>query len=142
MADQAVQELLDGRAELGGFGCKLLQRLGQAVCHLHVAAAQRAQQLVLVVTGDAEGVTGADHPHDEPQHTGCVGAAVDEVPDEHRPPLGMPRADRSAVLVAGDRVAEFGEQRLQLRAAAVDVADDVERPGLVPQVVVQRPAHD
>ena len=74
---------------------------------------------------------------------GRVRAAVDQVADE----------DRAAVRVAARRppgrsssrlivVAELGQQGLELGAAAVDVADDVERPGLVAQVVEEPGARD
>ena len=72
---------------------------------------------------------GLDHPHDEPKDPRRVGAAVDEVAEEDRPPpLGM----------AGLAAPEPRQERPQLRGAAVDVADDVEGAGLPPAVVVER----
>ena len=91
-----------------------------------------------MIARDAEGVAGRDHAHDEAQHARCVRPAVDEVADEDRPPIRVMGAGGPAPVVAGDRVAELAEQRLQLDAAAVDVADDIERAVLVAQVVVQR----
>ena len=49
---------------------------------LHASAAQRAQQLVLVVARDAERVAVGHHAHREPEHARDVGAAVDQVADE------------------------------------------------------------
>ena len=92
MADQAVQEPLDLGAELLGLGGQLRQRLGQTVRDLHVAAAQRPQQLVLVIARHAERVARGDHAHHQTQHAGGVRAAVDQIADEHRPPaVGMRR---------------------------------------------------
>jgi hypothetical protein len=94
-------------------------------------------ELVLVVARDAQGVAGADHAHDQAQHPGAVRPAVDEISDEHRPAtVGVGGVDRPALLVADELVAELGEQLLELGAAAVDVADDVERAGVVAPVVV------
>ena len=45
-----------------------------------------ADQLVLVVAGQAERVAGGDHAHDQPQHAGGVRTAVDEVAEEDRAP--------------------------------------------------------
>ena len=52
-----------------------------------------------------------------------------------RLPGRMPGTGGAARLVSGQLVAEVGEQRLEFGAAAVHVADDVERAGLIPQVV-------
>ena len=131
MADQAVDEPLRIGAELVGLGGQLGQRLGQAVGDLHVAAAQRPQQLVLVVARDAECVTGGDHAHDQPQDAGGVRTAVDEIADEDRTAAVVVGAGGSSLVVPDDRVAELGQQRLEFGPAAVDVTDDVERPALV-----------
>ena len=141
--DQPVEEPLDVTAELGGLRLQLGQRLGQAVGDLHVAPAQRPQQLVLVVARHAERVAGGDHAHHQAQDAGGVRAAVDEVTDEHGPPaLRVRGTHRAAVGVALDEVAELAQQGLELGPAAVHVADDVERPGLVPQVVEQPGTRD
>ena len=64
-------------------------------------ALQRADQLVLVVAGDAQRVPGADHAHHQPQHAGRVGAAVDQVADEDRAAaVGVAGVDRPARAVA------------------------------------------
>ena len=76
---------------------------------------QGAYQLVLVVAGDAAGVAGGDHAHDEAQHAGGVGAAVDEVSDEDRlAALGVRCVDRSAGLVAYQVVPQGRQERLEL----------------------------
>jgi len=108
-----------------------------AVRDLHVATAQCAQQLVLMIARHAERVAGGHHAHDQTQHARGVRTAVDQVADEDRPAVHVVRADGPAGVVAVDRVVQLGQQRLEFGPAAVDVADDVERTGLVPQVVVQ-----
>ena len=116
--------------------------IGQAVGDLNVAAPERPQQLVLVVARDTERVTGGDHAHDQPQDAGGVRAAVDEIADEDRTAAVVVGTGGASLVVPADRVAELGQQRLEFCPAAVDVADDIERPGLVPQVVEQPRAGD
>ena len=120
---------VDPVAELRRLGAELGQRLGQAVGDLHVAAAQRPEQLVLVVAGDAERVPGADHAHDQPQHAGVSGPRSTRSPTNTAvPPVGVarPLGPRVGIdVVARARPSSSTE----LVAAAVDVADDVERPG-------------
>src|SRR5215470_10150422 len=95
-----------------------------------------------MVARDAERVTGGDHAHDQPQDAGSVRAAVDEIADEDRAAAVVVGAGGASLVVPADHVAELGQQRLELGPAAVDVADDVEWPGLVPQVVEQLRAGD
>ena len=91
-----------------------------------------------MVAGHAERVAGGDHPHDEAQHARGVRAAVDEVAHENgASAFGMAGADRPALDVALDDETKVGEQRLELGATAMHVADNVERSGLVPPVVVE-----
>ena len=137
VADQAVDELGCPGAELFGLVIQLLHRRVQAVAALDVLAAQRLEQLGLVVAGHAERGPGRHHAHDQAEHARGVRSPVNQVADEDRAPVRVPGADRAASGVALDRVAELGEQLLELGPAAVHVADDVERPGLVPQVAVQ-----
>jgi hypothetical protein len=83
---------------------------------------------------DGQRAPALDHTHDELQDLGRGRPAVDEVAEEDGlAPVGV--AQRVVV-------AERAQQRRQLVEAAVDVADDVERPVLVPLVVVQRLARD
>ena len=70
VADQTGAEGLDVASEVLVLRLELGQRALQAVGDLHVAPAQRPDQLVLVVAGDAQRVARGDHPHDEAQHAG------------------------------------------------------------------------
>lgn len=127
--DQAVAELVRLTAELLGLGAELFQRLGEPVRDVDLPPVQRAHQLLLVVPADDQGVPRRGHSHDAPQHARGVRPAVDEVADEHRgPPFGVHAVG----------VAQLGQQLLELGCAAVDVADDVERPGQLALVVAQR----
>src|SRR5205085_2092984 len=88
MADETVDEVSDLLRELGWLIRELRQRLRQPVTLRDVPSLQGAQQLGLMVAGDAQGVAGVDHAHHEAQHRGRRRAAVDEVADEEGPPAG------------------------------------------------------
>ena len=93
---------------------------------------QLPQQLHLVVAGHAERGPGLDHPHHEPQDARDVGAAIDEIAEEDR--LAPLRSARSS---CGCR-SRARRAATRARSAAVDVADDVERPVIVASVVPER----
>jgi hypothetical protein len=99
-----------------------------------------------VVAGHGEHRARRHAGHGEPQHVDHARAAVDEVADEHHAPARGVPPHRVAARRAGPGrvwgVAELGEQRLELVAAAVYVADHVERPRLVAPVGRERHAHD
>ena len=136
VADQPVHERQRLGAELLALLAQLRERLGQAVADPDVGALERADQLGLVVAGDAQRGAGGDHAHHQPEHARRVRAAVDEVADEQRgAALGVGRADGAAGVVVRQLPAELGEQGAQLAGAAVHVADDVERAGEVAAVV-------
>ena len=148
VADQPVEEVGEFGAERAanfvGEGVDLRQRLGQPVGDLHVLAPQLAEQLHVVVAGDAEGRAVEDHVAGDPHRVEDPGAAVHQVAEEDGlAALGVgvdrPAARRRAA--GGDRhglVAEGPQQGLKLVAAAVDIADEVERPVLLPPVVPER----
>ncbi len=90
-----------------------------------------------MVPGDADRVSGRDHPHHQPQHAGGVRTPVDQVADEDGGAAERVRGvDGAALGVADHLVVQPFQQGDQFGAAAVDVADDVERTGEVAQVVV------
>ena len=133
VADQAVDEPFRLGAELRGLELELLHRRVQAVAALDVLAAQRLEQLGLVVAGHAERGPGRHHAHDQAQHARRVGSPVDQVADEDRAAAaGVAGAHRAPGGVALELVAQRRQQLLELGAAAVHVADDVERAGFVP----------
>ena len=142
VADQAVHETLSLGPEILWFRFQLGERLGQAMGNLHAATAHGADELVLVVAWHAQRAARADHAHDESQHPRRVRSTVNEVPDEDGAAGLVRRADGTAELVSRDGIAELGKQHLKLGAAAVDVADDVERTGLLAQIVEQRGTRD
>ena len=141
--DQSVDEAAYVLDELGRLGVELLHGALEPVAERDAPPAEGAVELGLVVAGDAERVAGADHAHDEPQHAGGVGAAIDQVADEHRTSaVGVAGIDGAPGVIAYEVVAQLGEQLLELEPAAVHVADDVERTVLVAEVVHQLLAHE
>lgn len=141
--DQVVAEPGDPLAELLRLRRELSEGLFEAMGDRDPVAAQGAHELGLVVARDGERLARPDHAHRKPQHSHDVGAAVDEVPEEHDPAaLRMPSVDRAAVLVPDQLIAEAGQQRLELSEAAVHVADRVEGSVLVGSIVEQSGAHD
>jgi len=125
MADEALEEVADLVAKLRLLPVELLERLPQPVRDLHVATLELAHKLCVVVAGQADRGAGGGHRHDEPQHARRVRPAIAVVADEDRP-AAVGRRHKLTV----DGVAELAEQGDELVAAAVDVADDVERPVL------------
>ena len=130
------------RTSSGGRRSSCGQRLGQAVGDLHVPAAAAS------AAASCRGCPGTQS---------AVPAATMSMTDaQRRPGMSRPRSTRSPRKTAfrpggmrvarrpwpsprrRDRVAEPAEQRVQLVAAAVDVADDVERAVLVRAVVPER----
>jgi hypothetical protein len=139
VADEGVDEGLGAGAQLGE-GLELGEGLGEAVGGLDLVAPEVAQELGLVVAGDAEGEAAGDHVHDEVQDLGDLGAAVDEVAEEDDAAAGGVGDGKVTVVVASDEVAELAEQVDELVEAAVDVADDVEGAVVVAAVGPQADA--
>jgi hypothetical protein len=91
-----------------------------------------------MVSGNAERCSFIDHLHDQPQNFGNPGSAVNQITDEDCP-ASIWRGRRQAIF---DLITELTEQCDQLLVTTVHVADDVERPMLVFQVVPKRLARD
>ena len=141
VADQAVDELGDVIAECRRFRLQLGDGSVKTVAHRHASAAQVAEQLRLVVSGDAQRHPVGDRVHRQPQTIRDPRAPVHEITQEHEPSrLGM--RDCIALAFPVDAVAQFSQQGFQLVAAAVHVADDVERTRVVPPVCPQALAFD
>ena len=141
VADQGVDELRHPIAPLRRFGGKLLQRLLQSVVQLHVPAAQLAPQLVVVVSGQADGGPGSDRVHHQAQAAGALRPAIHQVAEKDQPPairVGHPIATARRRLPAFHGIAELAQQRVQLGEAAVQIADDVERPVVRTAIGLQR----
>ena len=137
VADPGVEPRLERldecRASVGRDRVHLGQALGKAVGHLDLAARERAQKLLLVVAHDAQRGACLHHARDDPHGVEDARPAVNEVAEEERHPaarVAVHGAGVEAHPVApfGDLVPEGGQERLELVGAAVDVADDVERP--------------
>ena len=99
-----------------------------------VAALQLPLQLDVVVPGHAQRGSGLRHRHHRLERVDDARPAVHEVADEDR--LSACRVCPRAAVVP--LVPELLQQLFELVAAAVNVADDVERPGLALAVVPER----
>ena len=97
---------------------------------------------MFVVAGHAQRVPRCHHAHHQAQHPRGVRTAVDQIAQEHGLPPVAASIDRPPLRVPHQVVTQFAQQDLEFGAAAVDVADHVERPGLVPPVAVQPGAGD
>jgi hypothetical protein len=119
--DQVVDEVHDRLPELRRLSFELGQGFRKAVRDLDVLAAQLAQELHLVIAGDAERGAGLDQLHDDPEDARDVWTSIDKVAEED---------ELATIRMPGcvDVVAQRPEQGLELGAASMDVADDVEGP--------------
>lgn len=68
MADQRVDPVGGGAAEVVRFGFELLQRFRQTMADLDLAAAQLLHQLDVVIAGHAQGSAVGHHRHHQTQH--------------------------------------------------------------------------
>ena len=131
VADELVEELRGLLLELGRLAFELGERLGEPVGQLDVAAAEGADELDVVVAGNAECDAGLDHRQHEPQHGRNIGPSVDKVAEKDgSAALRMLRRQ----LFFRDPPAKLAQQCDEFREAAVDVADDVERAVLASTV--------
>lgn len=79
LADEVVEERLDGFDELRRLGGELRQRLGEAVGDADILAPELAEELDVVVAGNAQGGPGRPHVHDEAKNGRRGRAAVHQV---------------------------------------------------------------
>src|SRR5712692_6274147 len=97
-----------------------------------------------MVAGNAECGAVGNHVSNKPNGIEDARAAVHKVADKyHFPPTrvlvnGAAGKSRCAGGAGPDFVSELAQKLLQLIAAAVDIADDVERTVLVALVVIKR----
>jgi hypothetical protein len=138
VARQALQKGAQLVAQRFRVRLQLLQGALQPVRDLHLAPAQVADKLLVVVADDGVGDARLHHPPRQLHHADRVRSAVDQVADEDRlAPVGVRRA------IAVHLPAQQAQQVQQLVYAAMHIADDVEgsRVGAV-QVGAQGRAHD
>jgi hypothetical protein len=82
VADQVVNKGCDLFTELLGLSVELREGFGKAVGDLDVLATEGAEELDVVVAGDAECFALGDEFHHEAEDGGSLEATVDEVADE------------------------------------------------------------
>src|SRR5207244_13109682 len=101
-----------------------------------------------MIAGDAEGCARRRHVVDESNRVEDPWAAINEVADENRSPtqrmpIDRPTDERRSTRREGrGLVTQPAQQGFPLIAAAVDIADDVERPVFMALVAVERHALD
>jgi len=120
VGDEAVDEVAE-IALVDGIFFKLRDGEIEAVSEGDFFAVEMAEELDVVVAGDAVGGACGDRVHDKAEDVGRVGATIDEVADEDKGALGMTRD------IVFHLVAQLIEQSEEFGVASVDVADDVER---------------
>lgn len=121
VAWQPVDEARDAGAEGRRLGLDLLEPAARSPIGSRRARQQPLGEAYVVVAGHRERPPCRDHGHDQAQDLHARRTTVHEIADEHRDPalgvLGHPSLEAPA---------EQAQQQLELEAAAVDVADDVE----------------
>lgn len=98
-----------------------------------------------MVSRHAEGRPGRDRVDRQAQAVGAVRAAVHQVAEKDQPSavrMRDPKAPARRLLPALHDIAESAQQRDRLVEAAMQVADDVERPAVLAAVGPQPPAFD
>jgi len=79
MADETVEKGRNGRSERVRLALELRERVREAMRDLHIPTTKFADELGIVVAGDAERVAARHHAHDEPQYSRNPRPAIDEV---------------------------------------------------------------
>jgi hypothetical protein len=81
-----------------------------------------------VIAGDGERLPGGSHVHDDAQHVGRLGAAIDEIADEEGASSFRCRGDGAASIARAfeaQRVAQLAQQRDELVGKAVQFEVDL-----------------
>lgn len=150
VADQAVEELSQLFAEICAslvrqrvnFGHGLRKSMGD----LHVFSTQLLEELAVVIARYTERVPRLHHVPDDAQCINDSRATIHQIPDENgASSFGMAVRDMPPRIVTIDdrlSIAKCFQQLFQFIAAAVDVADDIERAMLIPPVIPQGDAFD
>ena len=97
----------------------------------NVSAAKIFQQLHVVVSGDSHSAACSGHGHNEIESVRVPVSSVTEIAEEYRSSVFRVGVNAAVVLF----IAELFEQQFKLRAAAVNIAYDIERSVLVTLVV-------
>ena len=86
MADQSIQKLQRLGAEGVRFAAQLLQRFGQAVTDLDLAATQGFDQFEIVIADHAVAIAAVHRRHRQPQHVRRLGTAIHQIADKDQLP--------------------------------------------------------
>src|SRR5207245_631379 len=119
----------------------------QSMFDLNLLAAQPTHELHIVVARDAKCRSGGDHIPDDADAIQYLRSTIHQIAEEDCPPpgrvppaLGAPR--RVSIRQSESLPPGLFEQRSEFIGAPVQVADDIERPGLVLLVVPKGYAPD
>ncbi len=142
MTDELIEELLDRLPELVRLPSELLERFRKAMFDLNVLTRKGSHQLVVMISGDTDGVSRCNQIHREAEDCRCLGTSVDEISEKDELPwnsilkrrldiacsLGFTR-DRS------DSPVELLEEFDKFVVTAMHIADDIERPMFMLEVI-------
>ncbi|GBD17082.1 hypothetical protein HRbin26_01995 [bacterium HR26] len=146
VARQSLQEAQHPTAKRLRLARHLLQGFLQTMRDLDFLPLQVAHELAVMIAEHTKRSPAPDRIHREPQHRGTIRPAIHEVADKHEsPPPRMihPEAGLTRCLHQPfHAVAERSEQVAELRKAAVDIPDDIQRAMPRTLVAAQRPALD
>src|SRR5580765_3699663 len=141
MADQLINELGGdpGEAVIAlVIGLELAQRIFQTVRDLDFFTPDCAHELDVMIAGNTESFAGFYHFLYQPDDLRNLRAAIHEIAHKDGPSSFRMVVNAIRIFCIGQLL----EQLYKLVIAAVNIADDVERPVLMFQVVPERLARD
>src|SRR5438270_12666061 len=108
------------------------------MCDLDLLTPNSAHELNVMIARNAESRSSIDHSFHKLNDLWDFRPTIDQIPNENCFPSGWRLC--STVLISC--IAELFQQLQQLVITTMDVADNVERPMLMVQIVPQRLAHN
>src|SRR5580700_7094900 len=92
VADQTIQELCYFNTKRFGLAAELFHRFGKAVRSFDVSAAQRFDELHVMISGNAEGLARMNQAGNETKNLHSTGATIHKVTDKDEL-ASVPRGD-------------------------------------------------
>src|ERR1043165_6195521 len=132
MAHQVIYEFGHPIAEVFRLAGRWRQRLGGPVGDLYVATSEFAHEFHVVITRHAQRRTGRNGIHHQLEYLRNLWSTIHEVANEHDfPAIGRLNRERGFI----HAISKFSKEVNQFIKTAVDIADDIEWPVLVLQIV-------
>src|SRR5580704_11632123 len=125
VADQTIQELCYFNAKRFGLAAELFHSFGKAVRSFDVSAVQRFDELHVMISGNAEGLSSMNKTGNETKNLHSTRATIYKVTDKDEL-ASVRREDRICLFLLSDRVAELRHQFEQFIETAMNVADNIE----------------